>query len=80
MESYFPTNLAISVEKQYPAKIAKASFPLRYVSPHFFWLHIPGGGLFGMIFGFVFVRAFYEMWGPPSSPAITQRPLHAASR
>jgi hypothetical protein len=35
-----------------------------YVSPHFFWLHIPGGGLFGMIFVFVFVRAFYEMWRP----------------
>ena len=35
-----------------------------YVSPHFFWLHIPGGGLFGMIFVFVFARAFYEMWGP----------------
>jgi hypothetical protein len=30
MESYSPDNLAISVEKQYPAKIAKASFPLRY--------------------------------------------------
>jgi len=30
MESYSPNNLAISVEKQYPAKIAKASFPLRY--------------------------------------------------
>jgi hypothetical protein len=35
-----------------------------YVSPHFFWLHVPGGGLFGMIFVFVFARAFYEMWGP----------------
>jgi hypothetical protein len=35
-----------------------------YVSPHFFWLHVPGGGLFGMIFVFVFVRAHYEMWVP----------------
>ena len=35
-----------------------------YVSPHFFWLHVPGGGLFGMIFVFVVARAFYEMWGP----------------
>jgi hypothetical protein len=35
-----------------------------YVSPYFFWLHVPGGGLFGMVFVFVFVRAFYEMWGP----------------
>jgi hypothetical protein len=34
-----------------------------YVSPHFFWLHVPGGGLFGVIFVFVFVRALYEMWG-----------------
>lgn len=30
MQSYSSNNLAISVEKQYPAKIAKASFPLRY--------------------------------------------------
>jgi hypothetical protein len=34
-----------------------------YVSPHFFWLHVPGGGLFGVIFVFVFARALYEMWG-----------------
>jgi radical SAM superfamily enzyme YgiQ (UPF0313 family) len=30
MQSYFPNNFAISVEKQYPAEIVKASFPLRY--------------------------------------------------
>lgn len=30
MQSYSLDNLAISVEKQYPAKIVKASFPLRY--------------------------------------------------
>lgn len=35
-----------------------------YVSPGFFWLHVPGGGLFGFVFVFVFVRALYEMWGP----------------
>ena len=35
-----------------------------YVSPYFFWLHVPGGGLFGVVFVFVFVRALYEMWGP----------------
>lgn len=35
-----------------------------YVSPHFFWLHVPGGGSFGIVFVFVFIRAFYEMWGP----------------
>jgi hypothetical protein len=39
-----------------------------YVSPHFFWLHLPGGGLFGMVFVFVFIRALYEMW-LPSAPA-----------
>jgi hypothetical protein len=35
-----------------------------YVSPLFFWLHVPGGGLFGFVFVFVCVRALYEMWGP----------------
>jgi hypothetical protein len=34
-----------------------------YVSPLFFWLHVPGGGVFGSVFLFVFVRALYEMWG-----------------
>ena len=33
-----------------------------YVSPVFFWLHIPGGGLFGMAFAIVSTRAFWEMW------------------
>jgi hypothetical protein len=33
-----------------------------YISPAFFWLHIPGGGLFGSIFAFVFFRGFWEMW------------------
>ncbi len=33
-----------------------------YVSPAFFWLHIPGGGLFGMIFVVVSARAFWEMY------------------
>jgi hypothetical protein len=33
-----------------------------YVSPVFFWLHIPGGTLFGAIFAFVSIRAIYEMW------------------
>lgn len=33
-----------------------------YVSPAFFWLHVPGGGLFGFVFGIVFFRALYEMW------------------
>lgn len=34
-----------------------------YVSPVFFWLHIPGGGLFGGVFVFVATRAFWEMYG-----------------
>lgn len=33
-----------------------------FVSPVFFWLHIPGGGLFVSIFCFVFFRAMAEMW------------------
>jgi hypothetical protein len=33
-----------------------------YVSPAFFWLHIPGGGLFGFTFFYVSGRAFWEMW------------------
>lgn len=36
-----------------------------FVSPLFFWLHIPGGGLFGVIFGYVIFRALWEMWAPP---------------
>ena len=33
-----------------------------YISPVFFWLHIPGGGLFGVVFGFIAIRAMLEMW------------------
>ena len=33
-----------------------------YVSPAFFWLHIPGGGLFGLAFAVVSARAFWEMF------------------
>ena len=33
-----------------------------YVSPAFFWLHIPGGGLFGFTFFYVSARALWEMW------------------
>lgn len=33
-----------------------------YISPVFFWLHIPGGGLFGAVFGFVTIKAMLEMW------------------
>ena len=34
-----------------------------YISPAFFWLHIPGGGLFGIAFVIVSARAFWEMYG-----------------
>lgn len=34
-----------------------------YVSPAFFWMHMPGGGLFGAVFLFVFFRGMREMWG-----------------
>ena len=34
-----------------------------YVSPVFFWLHIPGGGLFATVFVIVSCRALFEMWG-----------------
>jgi hypothetical protein len=46
-----------------------ASMWLRgFISPAFFWLHIPGGGLFGAIFVFVLIRGLYEMWfATPSS-------------
>ena len=33
-----------------------------YISPAFFWLHIPGGGLFGTAFMIVSARAFWEMY------------------
>ena len=33
-----------------------------YISPAFFWLHIPGGVLFGAIFIYVSLRALWEMW------------------
>ena len=35
-----------------------------YISPAFFWLHVPGGALFGTIFVFVAFRALKEMWKP----------------
>jgi len=36
-----------------------------YVSPIFFWLHIPGGGAFGFVFVYVSLRALWEMWLKP---------------
>ncbi|WP_372683969.1 hypothetical protein [Desulfosarcina sp.] len=36
-----------------------------FVSPAFFWLHVPGGGLFAGIFAYVSLRAIWEMWLKP---------------
>ena len=33
-----------------------------FVSPVFFWLHVPGGGLFAAVFAYVSLRAMWEMW------------------
>ena len=33
-----------------------------FVSPHFFWLHLPGGNLFVLIFLYVSMKSFQEMW------------------
>ena len=33
-----------------------------FISPIFFWLHLPGGFLFGAIFIFVSLKALKEMW------------------
>jgi len=38
-----------------------------FVSPIFFWLHLPGGGLFGLVFVYVSLRALWEMWIKPPS-------------
>ena len=40
-----------------------------FVSPLFFWLHLPGGGLFGLVFGYVALRALWEMWLKPMGSA-----------
>ena len=40
-----------------------------YISRSFFWLHIPGGGLFGIVFTIVAIRAFWEMYGMPKNHA-----------
>lgn len=38
-----------------------------YLSPAFFWLHLPGRLVFGAIFAFVSLRAMWEMWWPSST-------------
>ena len=39
-----------------------------FVSPVFFWLHVPGGGLFAIVFGYVSLRALWEMWFRSAHP------------
>ena len=39
-----------------------------FVSPAFFWLHVPGGGLFASVFAYVSLRAMWEMWFRPKKP------------
>ena len=36
-----------------------------YISAVFFWLHVPGGGLFMGIFFFVAIKALIQMWRKP---------------
>lgn len=38
-----------------------------FVAPAFFWLHVPGGGLFAAVFAYVSLRALWEMWVKPPS-------------
>jgi hypothetical protein len=33
-----------------------------FISPVFFWLHVPGGILFGFCFFYISLRAVWEMW------------------
>lgn len=44
-----------------------------FVSPVFFWLHVPGGCLFALIFGYVSIRALREMWVEPKTMAHPHR-------
>jgi hypothetical protein len=44
-----------------PAKAKQESVKF-YQDEQFVWLHIPGGGLFALIFAWVSVRAVWEMW------------------
>ena len=45
-----------------------------FVSPAFFWLHIPGGGVFAVVFGYVSARALWEMWIKPEHSANSAGP------
>lgn len=43
-----------------------------FVSPAFFWLHVPGGGLFVLVFAYVSMRALREMWLSPNTKNVPQ--------
>lgn len=34
-----------------------------FVSPAYFWLNVPGGLMFGVVFAYVSICALWEMWG-----------------
>ena len=36
-----------------------------FVDPVFFWLHTPGGSLFGIVFAVDAVFILWQMWGNP---------------
>jgi hypothetical protein len=42
-----------------------------FVHPVFFWLHIPGGVLFGIVFAADALLIFKQMWGPGPVPVET---------
>jgi hypothetical protein len=41
-----------------------------FVSPVFFWLHVPGGGIFAVVFFYVSIRALWEMWDIPKNKSL----------
>jgi hypothetical protein len=44
-----------------------------FVSPIFFWLHLPGGGTFAIVFIYVALRALKEMWIVPGNSRVPHR-------
>lgn len=43
-----------------------------FISPVFFWLHVPGGGIFAVVFFYVSIRALWEMWGSTKNESPAQ--------
>lgn len=44
-----------------------------FIFPVYFWLHIPGGGLFAIVFGYVSLRALWKNVGPSEINLIYRR-------